>query len=375
MRRLLATALLGAVSAMPLSGQGAISLQGFGYPTGQLSTRAAATAGALGETDPGSPINPGALPGSGRSHFSFQLDPEFRQITVNGRPVSTRTARFPVIAVGTRTGTHGFLGVSFSTLLDRTWDASFADSVNVGSVRVGSQVAAKVRGAVNDARIAYSWQFNERMQAGVAFHAFSGANRLGLSRTFDDSTTFGSLSQNATLSYGGSAVSAGIVSRPLAHLYFAGSVRLGGAMKTRYDDSVATRGHAPNRYGVSVTYDGIPGSQLIARASTEQWSRMRSLGSGSLDARDATDLSVGADIAGPRMRSTTTQVRLGARRRGLPFGYNGHAVSERTLAIGGGATFARGWATLDLSLQRNDRSGGGMSERGTILSVGLTVRP
>jgi hypothetical protein len=375
MRRFLASALLAAASAAPLDAQGAISIQGFGYPTGQLSTRAASTAGALGETDPGSPINPGALPGAGRTLFSFQLDPEFRQITVNDRAVNTKTVRFPVIAVGTRTGARGFLGVSFSTLLDRTWDASFADSVNVGGERVGSRVAARVRGAINDARVAYAWQFSERLQAGVAFHAYSGANRMSLARTFDDTTTFGTLSQNITLSYGGSAVSAGLVSRPRPHLYLAASLRLGGAMKTRYDDSLATRGNAPNRFGASVTYDGIPGSQLIARVSTEQWSRMQSLGSDALDARDATDISIGADVAGPRMRNTTTQVRLGARTRGLPFGYNGHAVTERTLAIGGGATFARGWATLDVSLQRNDRSGGGQSEKGTILSVGLTVRP
>ena len=52
MRRFLATALLAAASAAPLAGQGALSLQGFGYPVGQNSTRSSGTAGALGETDP-----------------------------------------------------------------------------------------------------------------------------------------------------------------------------------------------------------------------------------------------------------------------------------------------------------------------------------
>jgi hypothetical protein len=178
-----------------------------------------------------------------------------------------------------------------------------------------------------------------------------------------------------TLSYAGSAVSAGLVSRPVPHLYLAASMRLGGAMKTRYDDSVATHGNAPHRLGLSLTYDGIPGSQLTARFSQELWSRMQSLGSSQLDARDATDISLGAEIAGPRIRSTTTLVRLGGRTRGLPFGYLGDAVRENTLAVGAGATFARGWATLDVSFQRNDRSGGGLKEQGNILSVGFTVRP
>ena len=375
MRRFLATALLAAASAAPLAGQGALSLQGFGYPVGQNSTRSSGAGGALGETDPGSPINPGALPGAGRSLFSVQMDPEFRQITVDGRAVNTTTARFPVISVGTRAGSRGFLGLSFATLLDRTWDAAYSDSVTVGNERVASTVSTSVRGAINDARIAYAWQFNERIQAGVAFHALTGANRMRLARTFTDSTKFGSLSQETTLSYAGSAVSAGLVSRPLEHLYVAASARLGGVLRTRYDDSLATRGHAPNRFGASLTYDGIPGSTLLLRLNHEQWTRMQSLGQSTLDVRDATEISAGAEIAGPKVQGTPSQFRLGARTRGLPFGWNGHAVSEQVLAIGGGATVGRGWASIDVSLQRAVRKAGGLSEKGTILSVGLTVRP
>lgn len=375
MRRLLATALLAAASAAPLAGQGALSLQGFGYPVGQNSTRSSGTGGSLGETDPGSPINPGALPGAGRSLFSVQIDPEYRQLTVEGRDVNTTTARFPVISVGTRAGARGFLGVSFASLLDRTWDAAYADSVTVGGDRVASRVSTSVRGAINDARVAYAWQFSERLQAGVAFHALTGANRMRLARTFTDSTKFGSLAQETTLSYAGSAVSAGLVSRPVQHLYLAASARLGGVMRTRTGDSLATRAHAPNRYGASLTYDGIPGSTLMLRLNREQWTRMQSLGQSTLDVRDATEISAGAEIAGPKVQGTPSQFRLGARTRGLPFGWNGHAVKEQVLAVGGGATVGRGWASIDVSLQRAVRKAGGMTEKGTILSVGLTVRP
>ncbi|MHB1068690.1 MAG: hypothetical protein ACYC1W_02380 [Gemmatimonadaceae bacterium] len=375
MRRFLATALLAAASAAPLAGQGALSLQGFGYPVGQNSTRSSGTAGALGETDPASPINPGALVGAGRSLFSFQVDPEFRQLKVDGRAVNTRTARFPVISVGTRAGARGFLGVSFATLLDRTWDASYPDSATVGGDRVASTVSTSVRGAINDARIGYAWQFNDRIQAGVAFHALTGANRMRLSRIFTDSTKFGSLAQQTTLSYAGSAVSVGMIARAVPHLFVAASARLGGSMRTRYDDSLATRGNVPNRYGASLTYDGIPGSTLLLRVNQEQWSRMRTLGQASLDVRDATEIALGAEVAGPKVQGTPSQFRLGARKRGLPFGWNGHAVTEQVLAIGGGATVARGWAGVDVSLQRAVRKAGGLTEKGTILSVGLTVRP
>jgi hypothetical protein len=375
MRRIFSTALLMVATAAPLQAQGALSLQGFGFPAGQLSTRAAATAGVLGEGDPGSPINPASLPNAGRSLFAFQVDPEFRQVVVNGRPINTKTARFPVIMVGTRAGTHGFIGVSFSTLLDRTWDAEYQDTVSVGGGRVGSTVTARVRGAINEVRVAYAWQFSEKLQAGVAFHAFSGANRIFLARRFSDSLTFGALSENITLAYGGSAVSAGLVAVPMPHVALAASLRMGGTMHTRLGDTVATSGSAPSRYGASLTYDGIPGTQLALRVNREQWTRMRSLGSSTLDVRDVTELSAGAEIAGPKFQGLPVMVRLGARTRGLPFGWNGAAVAERTLAIGSGMTVGRGWASLDVSLQRSQRTAAGLSEKATTLSVGLTVRP
>ena len=375
MRRLFLSTVLAAASAAPLVAQGALSVQGFGYPAGQLGTRAAGTAGAVAETDAGSPLNPGALPGAGRAIFSFQIDPEFRQVKVGGATVNTTTARFPVINIGTRLMARGFVGVSFSTLLDRTWDASYSDSVTVAGDRVHSTVATTVRGAISDARLAFAWQFSEKLQAGLAFHALTGANRMNLSREFTDSTTFGSLSQNSVLSYAGSAVSAGIVTLPVPHLFVGASFRLGGAMNTRTGDSVVTHAKVPNRYGASLTYDGIPGSLIAVRINHEQWSRMRSLGSSALQVKDVTELSAGVDFAGPRFQGQSTQVRLGARTRDLPFGWNGNTVSERTLAIGGGLPLARGWAMLDVSVQRALRKAGDVTEQGTILSVGLTVRP
>jgi len=371
----LSAALLDAPLGAPLAAQGALSIQGFGYPTGQQSPRAAATASALGEIDAGSPLNPAALLGAGKSIFSFQMDPEFRQVKLAGRTVNTTTARFPVITVGTRVGLRGFIGGSFSTLLDRTWDAAYGDSVSVGGQRVASTVATRVRGAINDARLAFAWQFSEKWQAGAAFHALTGANRMNLTRRFNDSTTFGTLSQSMTLAYGGSALSAGVVGIPLPHVILGASLRLGGAMSTRYDDSVATHGKVPNRLGASLSYDGIPGSTISLRASREQWSRMRPLGSASLDVHDVTELAAGVEVAGPKFQGSASQLRFGVKTRDLPFGWNGHVVSEQVLAFGGGLTFAHGWASLDAGLQRAQRKAAGLSETGTILSVGLTVRP
>lgn len=374
MRRLLITVLVAAVP-VAAGAQGSLSLQGFGYPLGQASTRASGTAGALGETDAVSPLNPAALPAAGRSMFAFQIDPEYRRIDITGRAVNTKTVRFPNFSIGARVGSRGFIGASFSTLLDRTWEALYSDTVSVGPDRVPSTVSTSVRGAINDARVGFGWVFGEALQAGVAFHAYTGANRMRLERYFADTLTYGSLTQFTNLSYAGTGVTAGIVARPIAHWYVAGAVRIGGEMHTRLDDSLATSGRAPNRYGLSVSYDGIPGSQLAVRVNRENWTSMRSMGTAALLVKDVTEIAAGAEIAGPKLGTNLTTVRLGARSRDLPFGLKGSAISEKTFAAGAGTTVARGWASIDVSLSRSQRQGGGLKETGTTLSVGLTLRP
>ena len=52
-----------ALAATTAAAQGTISTQGFGYPTGGLSTRAAAGGGAFGEFDFSTSRNPSSLLG------------------------------------------------------------------------------------------------------------------------------------------------------------------------------------------------------------------------------------------------------------------------------------------------------------------------
>ena len=58
MRRHLLIAALAASSPFGAGAQGALSLQGFGYPPGQLSARALATGGGIAEFDALSPVIP-----------------------------------------------------------------------------------------------------------------------------------------------------------------------------------------------------------------------------------------------------------------------------------------------------------------------------
>ena len=108
-------ALLG-IPALTMA-QGTISTQGFGYPTGGLSTRAAAAGGGFAEFDFTSPRNPSSTLGWGRGGLYFQYEPEFRTVTAGPSTDNTMTARFPIWMAGLQLGSKAMGTLTYSRLV------------------------------------------------------------------------------------------------------------------------------------------------------------------------------------------------------------------------------------------------------------------
>jgi hypothetical protein len=377
------TAALLFASAASLEAQGSLGVQGFGYPPGQLSTRAASTGGAIAEIDFMSPLNPAALLNFGVTTLYFQADPEYRRVTVGGADARTSVARFPLIAGGFAIGSRWAGGVAFSTLADRTWSTTLQSIEQIGGDTASATSTYRSEGAINDARVGVAYAPLSWMRVGVGLHAISGRNRVVVERDFAD-TNFAFFRDTSTISYGGNAVSAGLEARIPRIASFALSLRKGGRMSAESSagDSVIGRAHVPDRIGISAAYIGITGSTIAIRASQDRWSQLEGLGSSRVQPRDTWDIGVGGDIAGPRFGNRVVMLRAGARWRDLPFavvGGDGSAdvrAKERALSAGVGTLFANGRAGFDLGVTRASRSADvDASERAWILSVGLTVRP
>ncbi|MDH5234174.1 MAG: hypothetical protein OEW77_04390, partial [Gemmatimonadota bacterium] len=163
MRRPLCTLLLAALASTTAGAQGALAVQGWGFPTGQLSAASLAVGGATAEIDPASPLNPANMGRPNRYAIYMQYEPEFRRTTSDGATGSSTTIRFPAFAMSGGLG-HFTLGVSFSTLLDRTWSNVYADSVVIDGTRVASTLVAGSNGAMNDARFGAAYWVNPRLQ-------------------------------------------------------------------------------------------------------------------------------------------------------------------------------------------------------------------
>jgi hypothetical protein len=376
-RFLLGAAVCAFLGASLAHAQGSLSVQGLGYPPGELSTRALGSAGALGEMDKRSEINPASLAIRPAAEVFAQYDPEFRSVTAGGKTSSTTTSRLPNIGGILPLNGHLVVGLSASTLLDRTWQTSSARSQGFGTDTAAFTESLKSEGAITDVRVALAWAPTSRVRLGVGFHLFPGSLRLTSNELFADTTRFQNITQLTGVSFSGKAVSAGIQADLLPSLSVAFSGRKGGTAKMFANDSLLTTGNIPDRYSGSVQFSGIPGTVVAVRASHERWSQLGSLSTRNTIAVDANDLSAGLESDGPRLGGGyPVLVRIGVRRRTLPFQVGPSAVQETSFGGGIGVPVALDRVTLDIAVLRTLRTGvSGVNEHAYNLSFGLQVHP
>jgi len=374
---LLLAGMLAALGPSVMHAQGSLSLQGLGYPSGELSTRALGTGGALSGIDQRSPINPAAIAIQSAAQIYAQYDPEFRTITSDGKTSSTAAARMPNVGGILPVNGHLVLGISASSFLDRTWETSRARVQNFGTDTVLFNESLKSEGAITDVRLAAAYAVNARLRFGLAFHTFPGSERLTSNELFGDTTKYQNITQVTIVSYSGTAVSAGMEADVLPSLSLALSGRKGGNIKMFGNDSLLTMATIPTQYSGTLAFSGIPGTLVAFNATHANWSQIASLSTLHTIAIDANDFSFGVESSGPHVGGGfPVLLRLGIRRRTLPFQVGADAVQETSFGGGIGIPISYNRVTLDMALLRANRSGvANVSEHAYNLSFGLQVRP
>jgi hypothetical protein len=372
-----------ALTAPVLLSQGAISLQGYGYPPGQLTTRATSTGGALGEFDQAAPLNPAALLNWGVGGAYLQYSPERRSTIVNGASTKTAVARFPVFAIGLPFAQRYAFGISSSTLLERNFSVTTTARQQIRTDSVTTTTQTNARGAMNDVQFSGAMQVKSWLRMGVSLHVVTGENRVNTSRSIAadsgvrvDTVQYGLISEPSSATFAGSGLALGFEVSPTRKLSVAGSARYGLGLRANLNDSTRKTADMPHRAGLAVRWD-VGGTNLAARYNWEGWSAMQGLGATAGGVFDTQEYGVGAEVPGPKIRGGQLLVRLGARRRDLPFGVNGVQPIETSLGGGIGLPLGFGRAQVDLGAERASRTLPGISnlrERGVILSFGFRLR-
>lgn len=364
--------------AARLAAQGNLSTQGFGYPQGQLTSRALAMGGGIGEIDASSALNPAAIGRVTNRTVLFQIEPEFRTLTSTSSSDRTTTARYPLITIAVPFGTRLVTGVSASSLLDRSWSTTTKRMQTLGTEQVETNLREASNGAINDLRLAETWTNRSWLAIGVGVHAITGRNVVTLSEEFTDSS-FSLFANAGIISYSGSAVSGGVqMSSQTTHTTVGLSYRKGFSLRAKLNDTTLAEGDVPDRFGVSAAFTGIQGTILSARVAHDGWSSMTPmLAVAGEQAHDSWDIGGGGEFTGPRLLGQALVVRAGARSRTLPFEAQKKAVHEKSLAFGTGLTFGGGRMSTDVTGVRQWRDAGlpSVKERAWTLSISLTARP
>jgi hypothetical protein len=355
--------------------QSALSIQGFGYPAGGLSTRSLTVGGGVGDVDPVSTLNPAALSRWGAAGLSAHFAPEIRNVRSSAEEASTTTIRFPVYAAGIRLAERLTAGVSSSTLLDQSWSTRSELTQVVNGQLIESTSTKTSLGAINDLRFAAAYAITPSLSAGLGVHLIAGSNVVSIATDYS-ATDISDISLKTELGYSGSAVSGGLYWEPSSVLAFGISTRIGGGMHVERGDDEIGSASVPGRVGASLMYSGLGGVLLAARYDRVSYSDMNGLGSESARAHDTEDYGIGAELAGPRILSNPSLLRFGARSRGLPFQAIGANVMENSYSAGLGVSVAGGRAMFDLGAIRVVRDNNSdYRETAWVFASGILIRP
>ncbi len=359
-----------------LHAQGTLSVQGLGYPPGQFSARAMGTGGALGEFDPASPVNPAALIEFGSAALSVQMAPEFRRVTDGSTTSNSSTQRFPVFIGALPFSDKLIVGVSSSTLLDRSWQTTTPQQQILNGDTVAFNSTTTSDGSVNDMAFTVAYMPLTWLRFGVAAHAINGRDIVTTRLTFADTVRYGNSVLPITNTFTGNALSVGteLVDPSLGGL--AVSYRRGGRFEQTVGDTLIAKSGVPDRFGLGLMFTGLAGTTLAFRTAYDTWSRFGSMDSASGPAMNSWDSSLGMEYAGPKLGELPLTLRVGTRWRDLPFPAQGHQVHESSVSGGLGLGLAQGHAMFDLGLVHSARTAGiNISESAWTLNAGLTIRP
>jgi opacity protein-like surface antigen len=374
---LLAIALLGPTAAAPQSSQ--FGVRGLGLPMRPLSARAVATGGTLGLFDIESSVNPAAIAPVAQFTALITSAQSFRSSTNPFGSASGRDHRFPqVIVAGPIGGTRLAGAVSISGYTDRSFSLATEDTIDLRGQRVAVFDTLSSRGGLTDIRVAVGWQVSGSLGLGVGLHAIPGSNRVENHRAFGDSS-YGGAIERGEISYLGFGVSAGLAYRPTPRVTLAGVIRNDGHVNVERDTTPIGRTDLPLAAGGGIRWQPTPNLALAASYSWRDWSSADDSirAQGGIGALDAHEVSAGIEILKDPRAPGHRPWRFGLRYATLPFPLRpDRQAHEFAVSAGTGIRVTGGRGGIDLALEQIWRSdGAGFTERATVVTVGVSIRP
>lgn len=356
-------------------------VRGLGMPGHGWTARAAGSAGAFGQLDALSAINPATIGLVDNLAVTFTGVQSYRTSTNPAGSADAQDTRFPLVGlVAPIRGTRATASLSYSIYSDRDFALATVDTVDAGGGTVVVNDTLRSLGGMSDLRLAVSLGVGSRWNVGAAAHLITGTNRIDIRRTFSD-TLFNPSRQRSELTISGWGFSAGIMGSPLRGVQVALMVRSDGTADVERDSTTASKYPVALPLSIAGSVAWRPSSRLAVAGAYTRWSWSDAnedlQAVGAAGAANSYEASGGVEFATRSTRPGQLPLRLGVRYRTLPFLLEGvEQPRETAVAAGTSLVFAYGRAGMDLAAERASRSAGSAyRETAWLFRVGVTVRP
>jgi len=378
MRRLWLILFLGLVPGLSWAQSSQFGVRGLGYPMRQLATHAIGSGGAFGLFDSESSLNPAALSAAATLTSVFTASQAFRSVDNPAGSSSNRDTRFPQLMImGPVRQSGAALGFSYSGYTDRDFTVVSSSTIDLRGVPVGVTDSFSSRGGLSDLRAAGAYRIHDRWTFGAGFHVITGSNRLESRRAFADPGYLSSR-QRAEVSYAGIGISGGVIRQLGTRFAVAALARWDGHLNVDRDSARVGSVDLPYTFGLGVRWQPVPNLDLAGQSIVRTWSAANSdlLEQGGTGAENTLEVAVGAEYTPDLKRPYRRPLRLGARYGKLPFPLlPGTRPHEYAVSAGTGMRFAQQRGGVDLAVEHVWRAEGLYSERGFVITLGISVRP
>lgn len=362
-------------TALPaaVEGQSLFNAAGLGTPLEPLDARIRAL-GSLGIGLPGgsfSPTDPGALAHLTVSTGVIVAQPTWLDWEGSDGSGSVQGNRFPLLGIAYPIFS-GMASVQIGSFLDQHYQVQQVGSADFGGGTLATTDDFIQDGSVSSLNLGYSRMIGSRVSAGVVLGRYAGSAVRTLTRTYGDETTsdVDDYTERGEWSYTGHSVTAGVAVDVRPGIRVSASTLIPTALDaspTEGTEGLDRTFDLPRQYRLGAS--AALGAGLVVAGSIQRvdWGATADDLTEGDEALDANGFGVGVEFSRARLLGKDAPLRFGFRKTGLPFSFEDASASERAFSGGFGLELSRTGnvvlASLDLAIERGERTGGGFTER------------
>ncbi len=312
-----------------------------------------------------SPTDPAAAARLRLPTITASMQPLWGDFEFGDQGGTTRTTRFPLIAIGYPAYGRGVVTLSLAGHMERRWSGARNRLVTLGGADVSVEDRFETDGGTSVARVGWSQPLGEALSLGVSAGRYVGRLNQRFDRTLD-STYVGPdvrpYREDSQWSYSGYTFAAGFGFDPHELIHVGGAAEFSTALAENPGDDTAgpeSRYDVPPRFSAGAT--GRLTQRLLLATSVvyQDWSGAGGFPEGVLSGRS---LGWGAGIEWRMIEREVRSLplRIGYRRGSPPFRFEARDPSESAFSVGLGINFVEiegqplGWADIAMERVRRD---------------------